>query len=1099
MWGNSVYGQLGNAGTAGGMVPTPAFLSMLAPGEKFVALSRGSSASHTVALAATPLSTISTLSSLTLGAGTLVEPFTPGTTSYIARVARSVTSVSLVPTITEPNARVSVNGFEVNSGTPSLPISLSAENRTVHVDVTAQSGATTRYSVTFVDDSTLSSLAISAGTLGPAFAPGTSDYISHVPASASEVTVTPTAADPTASITVNGRPVPSGGAGSIVPLVSGDNLVEITVTALGGNASTYRITFVRPPAVEFAFLTEADVAVRSPFYIASGNTATLSLGFAPIPGTALTVVESTGNAPISRRFSNLAHGQIITLTHSNATYRFVANYHGGTGNDLILQWADGRTLSWGNNAAGQLGNGTTTAAVVPSPVATTGVFAGKTVLSYAVGSGHSLAVFSNGTVAAWGNNEFGQIGDNTLTNRSSPVAVAAYGALAGKTVVAVAAGFEHSLALCSDGSVHAWGRNLYGQLGNGTTSNSRVPVAVSSGALAGKTVVAIAAGFVHSLALCSDGTLAAWGRNIGGQLGDGTSTNRSLPVAVDTSRIAPGKTITAIAAGSEHSLLLCSDGTLAAWGYNNSGELGTGGTSWAPTPVLVTHNGILSGKAVVSIAAGGVFSLAQCSDGTLAAWGMNYTGQLGNGSITNSKLPIAVTSANVLAGRKPAAITAGSEHGLVRCTDGFIASWGANRVGQLGINLTSLWRTVPVALSTTSLAIGEQLAFATSGSSANHVLAFAASPLSENSSLSHLLVGGGSLSPPFNPATTQYTANVSHGTLSTTIRPTAAHFLASVTVNGTAVASGSPSAAIPLAVGANEIAVTVTAQNGSTSTYTVLVTRAASPVSTLSALGIHPATLNPTFDTATTAYRSTVPAGTTSVSISPTVTEPGATIRVNGAPIESGSPGIHVPFENVPFSVAVVVTAPDGVSTTAYSIEIDNVAPSFVGYAVSTAYETEVALPFVKLLAKASDANGDALSIAHAGPSAQTGSVAIQTNSVSYTPPAGFSGTDTFPLTIRDSRGATVTGTVTIAVRSASAPFSGGVGVNPPVVTLLPDGKPEVTFQGIPGRTYHVQRATGELTHWTTVATLTADSVGRISFTDNAPPPGSAFYRISSP
>lgn len=1099
MWGFNVSGQLGNGGTTNRSIPAATSLLALGPGEKLVTLPQGNPANHTLALSTTPLSAISSLSSMTLGSGILENTFNPGTTTYTARVTRSVTSVSVTATTTEPNATASINGIPLTSGSPSVPIPLSPGNRTIDIVVTAQTGTSTRYSVTFVDDSTLSSLAISAGTLSPTFSPTTLNYASYVQASTSEVTVTPTAADPSVSITINGLPIASGSASSPIPLANGSNAIEIDVTALDGRSSTYLITVVRPAPVDFNFLTETDIAVSSPAYVATGNTAKLSLGFAPIPGTALTLVESTGAAPISGRFSNLAHGQIITFTHANATYRFVANYHGGTGNDLVLQWADGKTYAWGSNADGQLGIGTTTAALVPSALPTTGVFAGKTVLSFAAGRAHSLAVFSNGTVAAWGLNSSGQIGDNTLTNRPLPVAVTTTGALSGKTVVAVAAGSSHSLALCSDGTVRAWGSNLYGQLGNNSLTDSRVPIAVSSGALAGKTVVAIAAGYEHSLALCSDGTLAAWGRNSSGQLGNGTTADSRVPVAVNISGIPAGKTITTIAAGLYHNLLLCSDGYLAAWGSNSSGQLGDGGITSAVVPVPVTTSGILSNKTVVSVAAGYLHSLARCSDGTLAAWGSNSTGQLGNGTTASSSVPTAVrTATGILAGRKPAAITSGSSYGLVRCDDGFLGSWGENTGGQLGNNSSTLSR-VPVAVSTTPLGAGERFAFLASSGCAAHAVAFAASPLSGISTLSSLIVGGGSLNPAFTAATTSYSAKVSHGTLSTTVRPVVTNFLATVEVNGTSVASGSPSAAIQLAVGDNEIHVTVTAQNGTTRTYTILVNRAASPVSTLSALGIDPGSISPTFDTAITAYRTTVPAGTTAVLISPAATEASATVRVNGVPVASGPAGIPVPLPTVPFSIAVVVTAPDGVSTTAYSIEIDNVAPSFAGYAVSTPYETPVSLPFVKLLAKATDANGDALSITHAGPSAAAGTVVIQATSVSYTPPPGFSGTDTFPLTIRDSRGASVTGTVTIEVRSASAPTSGGVGMNPPAVTLLPNGTANVTFQGIPGRTYQLQRISGEMTRWTTLATLVADSVGRISFTDDAPPPGSAFYRISSP
>ena len=137
-----------------------------------------------------------------------------------------------------------------------------------------------------------------------------------------------------------------------------------------------------------------------------------------------------------------------------------------------------------------------------------------------------------------------------------------------KTVIAIAAGYLHSVVLCSDGTVATWGYNGSGQLGNNSLAQSNVPANVlNSGVLAGKTVIAVAPGELHSLALCSDGTLAAWGANFNGQLGNNSLTQSNVPLVVPTAGTPlAGKTIIAVAGGSVHSLVLCSDGTLAAWG-----------------------------------------------------------------------------------------------------------------------------------------------------------------------------------------------------------------------------------------------------------------------------------------------------------------------------------------------------------------------------------------------------------------------------------------------------------------------------------------------------------------------------------------------------
>jgi hypothetical protein len=246
---------------------------------------------------------------------------------------------------------------------------------------------------------------------------------------------------------------------------------------------------------------------------------------------------------------------------------------------------------------------------VPAAVSTaSGVSAlfGKRPVAVGAGGFHSLALCSDGSVAAWGANNAGQLGDNSQVNRLVPVPVntdAASSALYSRTVMAIAAGAWHSLALCSDGTIAAWGQNSSGQLGDNTTTARPVPVAVNTAsdisALYGKTVVGIAAGAFHNLALCSDGTVAAWGQNTYGQLGDTTANNSSVPVAVNTAADVSalhGKTVVAIAAGGNDNLALCSDGTLVAWGQNTYGQAGDGTTTNRFAPVAVSTTSLTTGQ-----------------------------------------------------------------------------------------------------------------------------------------------------------------------------------------------------------------------------------------------------------------------------------------------------------------------------------------------------------------------------------------------------------------------------------------------------------------------------------------------------------------------
>ena len=186
-----------------------------------------------------------------------------------------------------------------------------------------------------------------------------------------------------------------------------------------------------------------------------------------------------------------------------------------------------------------------------------------------------------------------------------------------------------------------------GQLGRGSSANAAVPISVfNSGVLARKTIVALSGGFDHSLALSSDGNVYAWGLNSRGQLGNGSSTNSPVPAAVNSSGVLAGKTVTAIAAGQEHSVAMASDGAVYTWGFNNFGQLGTGTTGTAESslvPVAVSASGALAGKSISAIAASNYHSPALASDGTVDGtvygWGNGAIGELGNGSTSSQRTP----------------------------------------------------------------------------------------------------------------------------------------------------------------------------------------------------------------------------------------------------------------------------------------------------------------------------------------------------------------------------------------------------------------------------------------------------------------------------
>lgn len=348
-------------------------------------------------------------------------------------------------------------------------------------------------------------------------------------------------------------------------------------------------------------------------------------------------------------------------------------------------------LTWGDNSAGELGNGTLTASTTPVPVGGSG---GITAIS--AGGRHVLALTAAGTVLAWGDDTSGQLGNGTAGAAASAENPVAVSGLTG--VTQVSAGAEHSLAVLSDGTVLAWGDNSHGELGNGTTTSSDVPVPVPG--LTG--VKSVAAGDEYSLAVLTSGTVMAWGDGGNGQLGDGKAADSHVPVPVK------GLTgVTAVAAGGEHALALKSDGTVLAWGENDAGQLGNGGQPGSSdVPVHVKRL-----TTAVAVSAGESHSVALLSGGTVMAWGDNGFNQLGRpngfpGGVGSSNVPLKVPGLGTTA-----AISAGGLFTLALLAGGGVDGWGDGAFGQLGNGTTgTLIAPTPVSgltgVSVTAVAAG---------------------------------------------------------------------------------------------------------------------------------------------------------------------------------------------------------------------------------------------------------------------------------------------------------------------------------------------------------------------------------------------------------
>ncbi|MFC2370292.1 MAG: RCC1 domain-containing protein [Candidatus Saccharimonas sp.] len=247
-----------------------------------------------------------------------------------------------------------------------------------------------------------------------------------------------------------------------------------------------------------------------------------------------------------------------------------------------------RAYCWGSGSSGQLGNNSTTNSSIPVAVNTTGVLAGKTIKQISAGTSHTCAIASDDKAYCWGAGSSGQLGNSSTTNSLIPVAVNTTGVLAGKTIKQISAYGFHTCAVASDNKAYCWGRGDLGQLGNNSTTNSSIPVAVNTtGVLAGKTIKQISAGSFHTCAIASDNKAYCWGRGTSGQLGNNLYTNSSIPVAVNTTGVLAGKTIKQISNGSSHTCAIASDDKAYCWGSGSFGALGNNSAANSSVPVRV--------------------------------------------------------------------------------------------------------------------------------------------------------------------------------------------------------------------------------------------------------------------------------------------------------------------------------------------------------------------------------------------------------------------------------------------------------------------------------------------------------------------------------
>lgn len=358
---------------------------------------------------------------------------------------------------------------------------------------------------------------------------------------------------------------------------------------------------------------------------------------------------------------------LVTTIQSNA--QCWQNISAGTLHTLAIK-NDGTLWAWGDNTYSQLGDGTGIAKNIPTRIGSANNWS-----KVEAGYYHNMAIKTDGTLWAWGLNSNGQLGDGTDVDKNEPVQI---GSATDWSQISVA--YDFTIALKNDGTLWAWGSNFYGQLGDGTTIDKNVPTQIGTAT----DWVKIAAGFRHTIATKTAGTIWAWGINPSGQLGDGTNVVKIIPTQIGTAT-----DWNQISAGVEHSIAIKTNGTIWVWGGNFYGQLGDGTNTDTNVPIQV---GIANNW--IKIGAGEYHSMAIKTDGTLWGWGTNFYGQLGDGTAFNDKNIPTQTGT----GTTWNLVVAGNGHTIATQTDASLYAFGRNTDGQLG-NSNNVMQATPVVIS----------------------------------------------------------------------------------------------------------------------------------------------------------------------------------------------------------------------------------------------------------------------------------------------------------------------------------------------------------------------------------------------------------------
>jgi len=343
---------------------------------------------------------------------------------------------------------------------------------------------------------------------------------------------------------------------------------------------------------------------------------------------------------------------------------------------------DSKAYCWGSNSFGQLGDGTNSDRIFPVEVDTAGVLSNKKLILISSGGNHTCVVDNENKVYCWGSNDSGQLGTgadfgwNDFSN--VPIEIDNSGVLKGVAIVSISSGYDHTCAVSKVGKAYCWGDNEYGQLGDGTETDKPTPVLVNDkGVLNGKFLLQISAGGILTCTLDDEGKAYCWGGGQYGGLGDGSfEYDQKNPVPVDSSSVLKGVKLIYVGAGSYEGYAIDENGNTYCWNENTN-----------DLPAILNDEGVFNGNKIVSMDIGGNHSCAVDVEGNVYCWGWwkgNEHGELGNGTKEASEIPVKVDDSNDLHGKKIISVTVGSSHTCAIDSLGSAYCWGNNENGQIG-------------------------------------------------------------------------------------------------------------------------------------------------------------------------------------------------------------------------------------------------------------------------------------------------------------------------------------------------------------------------------------------------------------------------------